>query len=56
MKRKELEAMGLEKEQVDQIMTQNGADIEAAKKELQDPGDNTDYGKRGTAGTVEYRK
>ena len=39
MKRKELEAMGLEKEQVDQIMTQN-----------------TDYGKRGTAGTVEYRK
>ena len=36
MKRKELEAMGLEKEQVDQIMTQNGADIEAAKKELQD--------------------
>ena len=28
--------MGLEKEQVDQIMTQNGADIEAAKKELQD--------------------
>ena len=36
MKRKELEAMGLEKEQVDQIMTQNGADkaaIEACQKE-----------------------
>ena len=33
MKRKNLEDMGLTKEQVDGIMAENGADIEAIKKE-----------------------
>lgn len=33
MKREELEAMGLTKEQVDQIIETNGSDIENAKKE-----------------------
>lgn len=35
MKRKFLEDMGLTKEQVDSIMTENGNDIEAAKGELE---------------------
>ena len=35
MKRKFLEDMGLTKEQVDSIMTENGNDIEAAKGDLE---------------------
>lgn len=34
MKRKFLEDMGLTKEQIDSIMTENGNDIEAAKAEM----------------------
>ena len=34
MKRKFLEDMGLSKEQVDNIMAENGRDIEAIKKEI----------------------
>lgn len=35
MKRKFLEDLGLEKEAIDKIMTENGSDIEAAKGELE---------------------
>jgi hypothetical protein len=34
MKRDELEKLGLTKEQIDAVMTSNGADIEAAKKDV----------------------
>ena len=38
MKREELEAMGLSKENIDAIMRQNGIDIENAKQNAGDSG------------------